>query len=144
MCFCLYKRYFNPLSRVGRDDKPYNVKRHNVNFNPLSRVGRDAAYDEERIIKIISIHSPAWGETFYQCFDHQLLDYFNPLSRVGRDTFKSSNMLRKYYFNPLSRVGRDSKNKQLFIVFLALLYYIFTKIFNIIFLIQLHIIFILE
>ena len=78
---------------------------------------------------IISIHSPAWGETFTANWNCSNIFNFNPLSRVGRDVIdlisrsvgrlfqstlprgeRQSNGIRTgvhCYFNPLSRVGRD-------------------------------------
>jgi len=79
--------HFNPHTRVGCDYPDFtHVFTHIANFNPHTRVGCDDT-DSLTInsVRLISIHTPAWGVTLsipYSCMTR--LD-FNPHTRVGCD-----------------------------------------------------------
>ena len=54
---------FNPRSRVGSDFQPAPRMNTKKSFNPRSRVGSDVAGLETILLRIVSIHAPAWGAT---------------------------------------------------------------------------------
>ncbi len=116
-------RYFNPLSRRGRDPGIYPDCCQNFYFNPLSRRGRDNIRKLIYFNISISIHSPAGGETMCDVDRVRAVQFqstlpqgerlrpvldFNPLSRRGRDFCVTIKIKNKMHFNPLSRRGRDA------------------------------------
>ena len=61
--FPFSKRYFNPRSREGSDNKCDRCNRHCIYFNPRSREGSDQNQRESKNSAVISIHAPAKGAT---------------------------------------------------------------------------------
>ena len=55
--------HFNPRARVGRDSGASCCLRRVRYFNPRARVGRDLMPSSAAILRMISIHAPAWGAT---------------------------------------------------------------------------------
>ncbi len=121
--------HFNPLAREGRDRNPTRRRSYGGNFNPLAREGRDDKLLRVNILHVISIHSPARGETTRTVFPplspkfqstrprgarrasagtRQPLTHFTPRAREGRDIRVSTSARLFGYFNPLAREGRDS------------------------------------
>ena len=58
-----------------------------LNFNPRSREGSDCFMAWRGHPKVISIHAPARGATFFRHSGFGCMVYFNPRSREGSDVY---------------------------------------------------------
>ena len=67
----------------------------------------------ELVLRLISIHAPAWGATFIAHIGFITRCHFNPRARVGRDIFIIKKGLLVINFNPRARVGRDETTNRL-------------------------------
>ena len=54
---------FNPRTRVGCDVHQLSVIRGDNSFNPRTRVGCDGWWQNEQLLREVSIHAPVWGAT---------------------------------------------------------------------------------
>ena len=78
--------YFNPLSRMEKDQMMYEVVSYNFNFNPLSRMEKDGS---NNLFGVVT-------------------NDFNPLSRMEKDQRQHSFRTHNQNFNPLSRMEKDA------------------------------------
>ncbi len=83
------------------------------NFNPHSREGSDLPASIYRQFRLISIHTPAKGVTYFVLVT--VTDYgdFNPHSREGSDYLEPWKEKRVSDFNPHSREGSDNLTRRI-------------------------------
>ena len=132
--YCFNKsQYFNPRSRVGSDNLPLWALHRSIVFQSTLPRGERRLLGHNRVIlRMISIHAPAWGATARLSGRLDGYRHFNPRSRVGSDDKKTldkktldkfqstlprgerhaimAELAQYMNFNPRSRVGSDSKN----------------------------------
>ena len=81
--------YFNPLSRMEKDQMMYEVVSYNFNFNPLSRMEKDTIRDYNLYRESISIHSLAWRKTTLS-----FVSTFPPLISIHSLAWRKTNISR--------------------------------------------------
>ena len=102
------RKYFNPRSRMGSDDRDIPAKTAPVHFNPRSRMGSDSGGSCFKFPWVIFQSTLPHGERRHTSRSGRMVwDYFNPRSRMGSDASRESGALHKSYFNPRSRMGSD-------------------------------------
>ena len=78
-----------------------------ADFNPRSREGSDCSTCETYGLRLISIHAPARGATFWGICAKPISRHFNPRSREGSDWHTLTGRACRIHFNPRSREGSD-------------------------------------